>query len=301
MSDLSSPNRLILRIEIPYDSRPSESDARSYHNRRRCHRPRRRTDPVVRTHRGDQRGRAGIAARYPDINQDADDDPTDGPVLDALSAEWHEIKRRIADLSITTMAGADAAGRAAMPESRQEPEHPGIEAQPTGIYDLLALELVEYHAGRADFAAGMQDGSCRQPLLAIEEPLRSLTVAAALLGHLSVTELEIEGDEIAAVQTMVSGAQAAIARSWQLAREQRQADEEARAAVLVAHAGELEVVRAQKAAPGSVADVKTARASWWLLQRAAETALKMCEARPAEEQEAGAAEGVALPPGGGMR
>ena len=28
MSDLSSPNRLILRIEIPYDSRPSESDAR---------------------------------------------------------------------------------------------------------------------------------------------------------------------------------------------------------------------------------------------------------------------------------
>ncbi len=31
MSDPSSPNRLILRIEIPYDSRPSESDARPSH------------------------------------------------------------------------------------------------------------------------------------------------------------------------------------------------------------------------------------------------------------------------------
>jgi hypothetical protein len=46
-----------------------------------------------------------------------------------------------------------------------------------------------------------QDGSCRQPLLAIEEPLRSLAAATSLLGHLAVSELEIEGDEIEAVQT----------------------------------------------------------------------------------------------------
>jgi hypothetical protein len=225
-----------------------------------------------------------IAARYPDIDKDADDDPTDGPVLDALSAKWHEIKRRITDLNITTLAGADAAGRAAMPESRQEPEFPGIEAQPTGIYDLLALKLVEFHAGRTDLAAGMQDGSCRHALLDIEENLRELAAAEKLLGHLAVSELEIEGDELAAVQTMVSGAHAAIERHWTRAREQQRAELEARAAVLVAHAAELEAVRAQKAAPGSVADAKTARASWWLLQRAAETALEMCEARPADEQ-----------------
>jgi hypothetical protein len=44
-----------------------------------------------------------------------------------------------------------------------------------------------------------------------------------------------------------------------------------------------------------VDDLKKAQAAWWLLQRAAETALDMCQkAMPAEEeQEASAAEGAA--------
>jgi hypothetical protein len=44
---------------------------------------------------------------------------------------------------------------------------------------------------------------------------------------------------------LVSGAHTAIARSWQLAREQRQAELEARAAVLVAHAAELAAAKAE--------------------------------------------------------
>jgi hypothetical protein len=110
-----------------------------------------------------------IDARYPDINRDADEDPIDGPRLRANGIELLQIKARIVDLTITAMAGAAAAGRAAMPESRKEQEEPGIEAQPTDLYELLALKLVEYHAGMAAFTAGMHDGSVLQPLLAIEE------------------------------------------------------------------------------------------------------------------------------------
>jgi Sugar (and other) transporter len=44
-----------------------------------------------------------IFASYPGIDQEADDNPVDGPVLDAVSAEWHEIKRRITDLSIVRL------------------------------------------------------------------------------------------------------------------------------------------------------------------------------------------------------
>jgi hypothetical protein len=86
-----------------------------------------------------------ICARYPGIGQEADDDPIDGAVLDVLSAEWHQIKSRISNLSIVTPAGADAAGRAAHPEAKKP-----IDGQltRTDLYELLALKLVEYHAGR---------------------------------------------------------------------------------------------------------------------------------------------------------
>jgi hypothetical protein len=230
-----------------------------------------------------------IAAKYPDIDKDADDDPTDGPILDALSAEWHEIKRRILDLTITTLAGADAAGRAAFPESRQEQEAPGIEAVPTDLYELLALKLVEFHAGRP-IGPAVQSADDRHPLLAIEEPLRALTTAVSLLGHLSVSELDVEGNDLEAVQTIIERAHRDIERRWEAAHEQRQAELEARAAVLVAHAAELAAAKAERGAPGSVDDVKKADASWWLLRGAAETALEYCRKADAARETTDGAE-----------
>jgi hypothetical protein len=233
-----------------------------------------------------------IDARYPDINQDADEDPIDGPRLRANGLELQQIEARICDLTIATLAGADAAGRAAMPEGRKQLDG---HLEPTNLYQLLALKLVEYHAGRA----GIQDDD-RHALLDIEENLRTLSAAEKLLGHIAVTELEIEGDEIAAVQGMIGDAHTAIERRWRLAHEQRRAEIEARAAVLVAHAAELAAAKAERGAPGSVDDVKKAQASWWLLRGAAKTALEFCQ-KAEEEHEARAAEGASLPPGAGMR
>jgi hypothetical protein len=126
------------------------------------------------------------------------------------------------------------------------------------------------------------------PLLALEEPLRALTTAASLLGHLSVSELEVEGYEIEAVQTIVERAHHDIERRWRLAHEQQQAELEARAAVLVAHAAELKAAKAERGAPGSVDDIKKAEASWWLLRRAAETVLEFCQKAEARETTDGA-------------
>jgi hypothetical protein len=99
-----------------------------------------------------------------------------------------------------------------------------------------------------------------------------------------VTGLEVGDVELDAVQTMVEKAHRDIERCWTRAFDQQRADEAARAAELVAHAAELAAAKAERAAPGSVDDVKKAEASWWLLQRAAETALEMCQKAKAEEQ-----------------
>jgi hypothetical protein len=88
-----------------------------------------------------------------------------------------------------------------------------------------------------------------------------------------------------------------IEHRWEAAYEQQRADE-------AAHKASLEAAKAERAAPGSVDDVKKAEAMWKVIRALANTALEACD-KAAEEQEAraaeGAAEGVALPPGAGMR
>jgi hypothetical protein len=140
------------------------------------------------------------------------------------------------------------------------------------------------------------------PLLGIEEPLRALDTAASLLGHLAVSERTIEGNALDAISAMVDTAHDAIKRHWHAAREQQRADKAAHAAALEAAAAALAAAQAERGAPGSVDDIKRAQAMWNVLRALANAALDACdEAIPAEEQEARAAEGVALPPGAGMR
>ena len=76
-------------------------------------------------------------------SDDPDNDPIYGPRLDVLTAEYHQIKSRIEELTITTLAGANAVASATMPEARKQLAG---HLEPTDLHEELAMMLVEFHA-----------------------------------------------------------------------------------------------------------------------------------------------------------
>jgi hypothetical protein len=76
-------------------------------------------------------------------HDDPDNDPIDGPRLEANAVEYKEIVARIEELIILTSDGANAVARAALPEARKQPNG---EFAPTDLHEELSMMLIEYHA-----------------------------------------------------------------------------------------------------------------------------------------------------------
>jgi hypothetical protein len=118
-------------------------------------------------------------------------------------------------------------------------------------------------------------------LLKLEQPLVDLKTMAGLLGHMSTSDRIADccaevGEELAHIPTVLLECHEDIHTWWESEVHKDNDDEhEAEVAALKA---ELAACHASQAAPGSEADVKQAKAAWWLLTSAALTVINQAEA-----------------------
>jgi hypothetical protein len=109
------------------------------------------------------------------------------------------------------------------------------------------------------------------PLLAIEEDITSIKAAVRLLGHLSSsTDMDIRPGDLEAIRGMVENYIDDIECRWKEALELEQAAK-------AAHEEALAAAKAEKAAPGSPAELRHATWLWGILRRAASISLEECE------------------------
>jgi hypothetical protein len=112
-------------------------------------------------------------------------------------------------------------------------------------------------------------------LLDLEQPLVDLKNMASLLGHLSTSEREVNGQELAHIQTVLLECHEDLHSWWDDAcHNDGEEDEE-----VAALREELAACKASHAPPGSASDAERAKTCWWLIVSAARTVLD--EAREA--------------------
>jgi hypothetical protein len=112
-------------------------------------------------------------------------------------------------------------------------------------------------------------------LLDLEQSLVDLKSMAGLLGHLSVTEREIDGEELAHIRTVLMNCHDVLRSWWITAIHQHDYNQhQAEVATLKA---EIAALKLSHAPLGSVADGKQAEAAWGLLTSAAQVILNQAE------------------------
>jgi hypothetical protein len=112
-------------------------------------------------------------------------------------------------------------------------------------------------------------------LLELEQPLVDLKNMAGLLGHLSTSECEVAGEELAHIQLVLLECHEDLHSWWDDAIHKNNGEEhEEEVASLKA---ELAACKASHAPPGGEADAELARACWWLLVNAARTVISAAE------------------------
>jgi hypothetical protein len=113
-------------------------------------------------------------------------------------------------------------------------------------------------------------------LLKLEQPLIDLKNMAGLIGHLSVSEREVTGQELSHIQTVLDECHEDLSTWWESAILKD--DDKEHKAEVNALMAELAALKLSRAAPGSASDVEDARVGWWLLTSAALTVISEAEA-----------------------
>jgi hypothetical protein len=141
----------------------------------------------------------------------------------------------------------------------------------------LARDLLEERRGPAQFCE-------------FEEPLAQFKGLVALLGHMCTTDRVIREDEMSIVHTLAHRIYGDIESSCTNVSQEIDERAEEHEAEIAALNAKLDDAKAAKAAPGSVDDIKMAKAYWKFAAVAARNMLVACEeagALPAGQPGAG--------------
>jgi hypothetical protein len=104
------------------------------------------------------------------------------------------------------------------------------------------------------------------PLADIEPALGDLRTLARMMVHLAESSLEVDPEEWLHLQSQLIDVHGRLHGLWQCVWDEQKAEHAAAAAALAA-------AKAERAAPGSVEDVKSAHACWSMLRTAAKVML----------------------------
>jgi multidrug efflux pump subunit AcrA (membrane-fusion protein) len=111
----------------------------------------------------------------------------------------------------------------------------------------------------------------------IDDSLYDLKGVREVLGHLAHSPMEISADALLLVRDRLDLIRDTLAAQAALASEDRETERADWQAEREAHAAALAEARAQRAAPGSEADVKAAKAAWGMLRAVVIFAGRTCD------------------------
>lgn len=115
------------------------------------------------------------------------------------------------------------------------------------------------------------------PIGEIEGPISGLRNTIGIMEHMATSAHEVTRDEWATMTTILSGYAKQIDDLWEKAFEQHVSLREE-------HRKALAAAKAEKAAPGSIADIQLAKAMWRMMRIIMQNSLDAC--REAEAQHA---------------